>query len=69
MWHAQRLEPFARLGRFHAAYTIFTLPVAALLCRIAIGDGLHKVGIGAPLFVAAVAALAFVHARALSSRA
>ena len=69
MWRARRLEPFARLSRFVAAYTLFTLPVAALLCRIAVEDGLHKIGIGAPLFVGAVAALAFLHARALSSRA
>ena len=66
MLRARRLEPWARLARLHAAFTIFTLPLATLLVRIAIGDGLHKIGIGAPLFVAAVAALVVVHARALA---
>jgi hypothetical protein len=69
MVRARKLEPWARLSRLHAAYTIFTLPLAALLARIACEDGIHKMGFGAPLFVAAVAALAIVHARALSSRA
>ncbi|HEY2746112.1 MAG TPA: hypothetical protein VGL86_15860 [Polyangia bacterium] len=69
MLRARKLEPWARLQRMHAAYTIFTLPLAALLARIAVEDGLHKIGFGAPLFLAAVAALAIVHARALSCRA
>lgn len=65
MVRARRLEPWTRLARLHAAFTIFTLPVATLLLRIIIGDGIHKVGVGAPLFVAAVAALVVVHARGL----
>ncbi len=69
MLRARRLEPWTRLSRLHTAYTIFTLPLAALLARIAIEDGLHKMGFGAPLFLGAVAALAIVQARALSSRA
>jgi hypothetical protein len=69
MLRARRLEPWTRLARLYAAYTIFTLPLAALLCRIAFDDGLRKIGFGAPLFVGAVAALALIHARTLSSRA
>ena len=69
MWRARTLEPWARLQRLHAAYTIFTLPLAALLARMACEDGIHSIGFGAPLFVGAVAALAIVHARALSSSA
>lgn len=68
MWRARRTEPFERLARLHAAYTIFTLPLAALLCRIAFEDGLHKIGYGAPLFLAAEAALAVLAFRTLSSR-
>jgi hypothetical protein len=63
---ARSLEPWTRLAHFYAAYTIFTLPLASLLARIVVGDGWHKVGYGAPLFLAAVAALAVVHARTLA---
>ena len=63
MVRARRLEPWARLVRLHAAYAIFTLPLAAFLCRIAVEDGPGKLGIGAPLFVAAVVALAALHLR------
>ena len=69
MVRARKLEPWLRLQRLHAAYTIFTLPLAVLLARIGCEDGLRKLGFGAPLFLAAVAALAIVQARALSSRA
>ncbi|MGZ3439570.1 MAG: hypothetical protein ACXVDD_08635, partial [Polyangia bacterium] len=63
---ARALEPWTRLAHLHAAYTIFTLPLASLLARILVGDGWHKVGYGAPLFLVAVAALAGVHARTLA---
>ncbi len=63
---ARALEPWTRLAHFHAAYTIFTLPLAALLARILVGDGIHKVGYGCFLFLAAFAALAGVHARTLA---
>jgi len=66
MARARHLEPWTRLARLHAAFTIFTLPLAALIVRIAVGDGLHKIGVGAPLFVVAVAALVVVHAGGLS---
>ncbi|MCU1280333.1 MAG: hypothetical protein JWM53_3879, partial [bacterium] len=66
MVRARAFEPWTRLAHFYAAYTIFTLPLASLLARILVGDGLHKVGCGAFLFLAAVAALAGVHARTLA---
>ena len=46
--------------RLHAAYTIFTLPMAVLLARIVIGDGPRRVGVGAWLFLVAYAALVAV---------
>lgn len=69
MLRARTLDPWTRLARLIAAFTLMTLPLAAFLARIVVGDGVHKVGIGAFAFLAAVAALAVVHARALSSRA
>ncbi|HEX8954492.1 MAG TPA: hypothetical protein VF945_21705 [Polyangia bacterium] len=62
---ARRLEPWTRLDRCYAAYTIFTLPLGALAARIVVGDGPLRVGVGAWGFLAAVAALVVVHARAL----
>jgi uncharacterized membrane protein len=69
MLRARALDPWLRLERFVAAFTLMTLPLATFLARILIVDGVHKVGIGAYGFLAAFAALAVVHARALSSRA
>jgi hypothetical protein len=69
MLRARTLEPWTRLCRFVLAYTIFTLPLATFLARIVVSDGVHRVGIGAFAFLAAVAALALVQGRALSSRA
>jgi hypothetical protein len=66
MIRARSFEPWNRLAHFYAAYTIFTLPVASLLARILVGDGIHKVGFGAFLFLGAVAALVGVHARTLA---
>ena len=63
---ARALDPWPRLARFYAAYAILTLPLASLLARILVEDGVHKVGVGAYLFLAAVAALVAVHARALA---
>jgi hypothetical protein len=64
---ALKREEWTRLQRLHVAYTIFTLPMAALLARIVVGDGPHRVGVGAWLFLAAYAALVVVHARELLS--
>ena len=64
---ARRLEPWTRLFRDHAAYAIFTLPMAALLARIVVEDGPHRVGVGAWAFLAAYLALAVVHVRSLVS--
>ncbi len=64
---ARRLEPWARFGRTYAAYTIFTLPMAALLARIVVADGPQRCGVGAFVFLAAFAALVVVHARQLVS--
>ena len=69
MLRARSLDPWLRLERFVAAFTLMTLPLATFLGRIVVGDGVHKVGIGAYGFLAAFAALAVVHARALSSPA
>ena len=66
MVRAPKLEPWTRLGHFHAAYTIFTLPLACLMSRILVEDGVHKVGVGGFVFLAAVAALLGVHARTLA---
>lgn len=60
-------EPWARLWRLHSAYVLFALPMAALLARIVVGDGPHRVGAGAWLFLAAFGALAVVHAGRLVS--
>ena len=65
MVRARRHEPWTRLVRLHAAYTIFTLPLAAFLARILVGDGPRGVGVGAWCLSAAVAALVVVHASAL----
>jgi hypothetical protein len=67
MVRARRLEPWTRLAHFLAAYTIFTLPMATLLARILVGDGLHKIGYGAFVFFAAYAALVGVHVRTLGA--
>jgi len=64
---ALRAEPWTRLLRLHTAYVIFTLPMAALLARIVVGDGPARVGVGAFAFLAAFAALVVVHARAFVS--
>jgi len=64
---ARRLEPWTRLVRYHAAYAIFTLPMAALLLRIVVEDGPRRVGVGAWAFLAAFLALAVVHIRSLVS--
>lgn len=69
MLRARALEPWLRLSRFVAAHTLMTLPLATFLARIVVGDGVHRVGIGAFAFLAAFAALAVVQARALLSRA
>lgn len=63
---ARRLEPWARLVRYHAAYSIFTLPMAALLLRIVVEDGPHRVGVGAWVFLAAFLALAVSSTRAIT---
>jgi len=68
-WRARNREPWTHLSRLIAAFTLMTLPLASLVARILVGDGLHKVGIGAFALLAAVAALAIVHGRALLSRA
>jgi hypothetical protein len=62
-----RHDAWTRLQRLHTAYAIFTLPMAALLARIVVGDGVHRVGVGAWLFLVAYGALAVVHARELLS--
>jgi hypothetical protein len=64
---ALRRDEWTRLLRLHAAYTIFTLPMAALLARIVVGDGVDRVGVGARLFLLAYGALVVVHARELLS--
>lgn len=64
---ARRLEPWTRLTRYHAAYALFTLPMAALLARIVVEDGPHRVGVGAWAFLAAFVALAVVQVRSLVS--
>jgi hypothetical protein len=64
---ARRLDPWTRLCRYHAAYAIFTLPMAALLLRIVVEDGPHRVGVGAWAFLAAFVALAVVHLRSVVS--
>ena len=58
---AWRAEEWTRILRLHAAYVIFTLPMATLLARIVVGDGPRRVGVGAWLFLVAYAALVAVH--------
>lgn len=58
---ARRFAPWTRLAHFLAAYTIFTLPMATLLARIMVSDGVHKMGYGAFVFFAAYATLVSVH--------
>lgn len=64
---ARRREPWTRLSRCHTAYALFTLPMAALLVRIVVEDGPHRVGVGAWAFLAAFVALAVVQVRSLVS--
>lgn len=62
-WRARRADPWTRHARLLAAYALFTLPLATLLARIGVEDGVHKLGVGAWLFFVAVAALLAIHAR------